>query len=449
MQSNDPLWTKLIQWIKKGRLIPIIGPDLLMIDVDNRSVPLYRYLAEQVAARFDIRAEDIPEHNSLSQIAVRVGRSNAEALIADLLEKSKMPIPPALLKLAQIEPLRLFVLTTFDPFLAQALDGIRGKKTNSWRYATDIKDGLSDLPEGTIGDDQPHVFHLFGNARDGGSFVITEGDTVDFMAALLSKRGAVPTNLLARLKESNLLLVGNRFHDWLARFFIRLTNDEPVSAGGETQELFADDVALVDQDLKEFFLLFRKERTHIYQSANSSCTGCTATRFVDALAAAWEKEQPRQAPARTTRPTATEVGLEHGSVFISYERNVMRAALIAAERLQASGVSYWLDRQNIKGGQNWKDKIREGIEHSSVFMPLISQSALNKASGYVFEEWQMALSLRNRNPDREFVIPVVIDEGAAIPRIFSEFHYEEFLNGELSDEFIERLRALQRRFLGL
>jgi hypothetical protein len=450
LDSQEWLWKKLLQWIKTDSLIPIIGPDLLVVEIDGRRIDLYRYVAEQMAAAFGIPPGEVPERNPLSKIAIRIGRSNAEPFISELLENGKIPVPAALAELARITPIQLFVTTTFDPMMERALNDVRfqGQKVaNAWRYSPDVEMGSQDLPDKVYGNTQkrPDVFSLFGNAHSPGRFVITEGDTLDFMATLLSKERVVPKNLLTRLKKSNLLFLGNRFDDWLARFFLRLVNDESLTPQGRREELFADDSALYDYELREFFHSYRGSQCQVFLSDSSPDPHNSAVKFVKALAAAWE---------RTKAPDIIPIGALRkpreaaGSVFISYDRNAKRAAQNVAESLLAHGVIPWID-ESLQSGEEWEKKIEDAIKNASVFMPLIS-SGVDKAVGVVFKEWKMAADVveaGRRNPDRPFILPVIIDENAKVPQAFRSLHTEEHFNGNLSETFIARVGELQKLYL--
>ena len=47
--ADEELWDELLQLIEKGRVVPIVGRDLLTVDIDGQRVLLYRWLARQLA----------------------------------------------------------------------------------------------------------------------------------------------------------------------------------------------------------------------------------------------------------------------------------------------------------------------------------------------------------------------------------------------------------------
>jgi hypothetical protein len=445
----DEVFLTLIPAIKQRTIIPIVGPELLQIDIAGKKVLLYDYLAEYIAAQANFR-DPLPEKGALSYVAGKIGRAKAkthlERFIENELGADDFPIPESLLKLAAIEPLQIFVTTTFDPLLERALNRVRyggSLRTTALRYAPDLEGGTEDLPtpERPVSEVPPTIFHLFGSAcprPDGtvGKYVITESDVLDFLIDLQKNKDRIPANLFTRLSRNNLLMIGNGFQDWLARFFARIARGGFLTAEHET--FFADDVTHRDSNLKQFFSTFINENTRIFE-------GC-GVDFVDRLSEEWEKQKPKKTTTGPLPNLRTDLGAEHGSIFISYERNDKRAAQNVAERLQSENVPFFFDQSNLHGGEAWWKKIETCIQHASIFLPLISKAMLTKPKGVVFEEWKAALEAAKRwNDGTVFIIPVFIDEDVHPPEAFRHLHCEEHINGELTPEFVARLRDLQKQ----
>lgn len=47
-------WGQLMLSIAKGAVVPVIGPELLSVEVDGRDVNLYRHVAERLALELDM-----------------------------------------------------------------------------------------------------------------------------------------------------------------------------------------------------------------------------------------------------------------------------------------------------------------------------------------------------------------------------------------------------------
>src|SRR5215212_9545126 len=54
MSDDSKQWSKLLQSIAKGVVIPIIGRDLLQVEIDGKSQLLYEYLAQRLARELEV-----------------------------------------------------------------------------------------------------------------------------------------------------------------------------------------------------------------------------------------------------------------------------------------------------------------------------------------------------------------------------------------------------------
>ena len=48
-EPSERFWEDLLLWIEDGRVIPVIGPELVTIDDGGTQVPLYSWLARRLA----------------------------------------------------------------------------------------------------------------------------------------------------------------------------------------------------------------------------------------------------------------------------------------------------------------------------------------------------------------------------------------------------------------
>ena len=141
-----------------------------------------------------------------------------------ILNEPDLPLPEALIKLAEIRGINLFVTTTVDMFLEKALNRIRfnGEElTESLAYlAKPI-----DLPRPADDLTSPLVYHLYGHIASQQDFVLTDEDELEFMHLLQAEKRR-PELLFDALRSRHLLLIGNHHSGWLARFFIRTVKNE-------------------------------------------------------------------------------------------------------------------------------------------------------------------------------------------------------------------------------
>lgn len=64
-------WEILIQLIEEGRVIPVVGRDLLTVSDTSGPRVLYPYLAEKLAASLEVSPENLPDGDELNEVACR------------------------------------------------------------------------------------------------------------------------------------------------------------------------------------------------------------------------------------------------------------------------------------------------------------------------------------------------------------------------------------------
>ena len=57
--------------------------------------------------------------------------------------------------------------------------------------------------------------------------------------------------------------------------------------------------------------------------------------------------------------------------------------------LDGDGIDTWFDRDELQTGDDWKEKIKAGIERASVFIPIISRSVLKTGAREFRFEWEV------------------------------------------------------------
>lgn len=150
--GQDFFWDDLLEYIEERRVIPIVGAELLTVnDGQGNEAPLMRVLAAQLAARLRVPAEDCTGDDALHVVVCRYlqrggRREEVYPRIRTLMKELAPAVPPVLRELAKIRHFNLFVTTTFDSLLAQALDDERfagTPRTTSTAYAPNH---VQDLP---------------------------------------------------------------------------------------------------------------------------------------------------------------------------------------------------------------------------------------------------------------------------------------------------------------
>ena len=98
-------------------------------------------------------------------------------------------------------------------------------------------------------------------------------------------------------------------------------------------------------------------------------------------------------------------------VFISYVHENKKLVDKLYQELIARGIEVWRDVQNLKPGSFWKEDIRKAIRKGAFFIACFSKEYDEHDETYMNEELTIAIEkLRQRHPNREWFIPIKLNE---------------------------------------
>jgi TIR domain/SIR2-like domain len=444
--DTERLWDQLLLLIEEGQVVPVVGPDLLEVPLAGRRVQLYSYLAERLAAFLDVGPSDGPDPPSLNDVVCRhLARGGDLEDVYPALKRvtppvDAVPLPAPLLQLAAISPFTLFVTTTFDSLLEHALDRVRFGGQTRTRVVAYSTQRPADLPAEALPGGVPVVFHLLGRLSAVPEYSVTEEDTLEFIHALQSD-ARQPRRFLDEIARRHVLLIGNGFSDWLARFFLRIVKGGRLwTARGKT-DFVVDPVAWRDPQLIAFLRHFAP-RTRMFPVDS-------APAFVAELHGRWTAAHPEPAaPAPTRPPTSATDEVPSGAVFLSYASEDRGEVEALREALESAGMDAWFDRRDLEPGDEWEAKIRRSIASCSLFVPLISRHVLTRGRRYFRVEWRLAEEIaRQVAPSQRFIVPVALDDAEpGHPDILDAFRKTQWLRrgrGPIA-ELVDPLRALYR-----
>jgi hypothetical protein len=441
--------------IAAGVVIPVIGPDLLTVRRDGKDVSLYSYIAAKLAERLQVASGSLPDPPSLNAVVCAYmqqprgwdgsGRPVAEDVypfVREILAEARLPLPQPLLDLARIEPFGLFVTTTFDTLLAQAINQQRfggEPRTLELKYSQPP----DDLPQ-HVNPKEPIVYHLFGKVSGlPYDYVVSDEDMLEFVHRL---QGPLPLNLFTALKDHRLLFIGCAFSDWLARFLLRIAYERRLSQGGRRGRDMLVGSAI---DPAGNFTLFLDTF-----SPATKFIPHPAAEFVAMLAARHRERYGGAAgqPAAPQRPGAVSISPDQAKVFISYAREDTDAARRLYDFLLTNGIETWFDEKENKGGDDWKRAQARNIESCAYFIPVISAHSAGRMEGEYRAEWaQAAERAHRRYQSLPLIIPVAIDDTApetqGVPAEFKRAHWERLPRGAGTEAFAKLMRERIRDYV--
>jgi hypothetical protein len=440
---DDDSWDDLLSYIEDKRVIPIIGPELLEVQTDGGPRLLYDWLAEKLAAKLNVNTALLPQPYNLNDVvcwflSMRGRREEAYVRLRAILRDASFMPPRALRRLAAISDFNLFVTTTFDPLLEEAINLERFNGAESTDTIVYSPNRVADLPCEREKLQRPVVYHLFGKVAASPTYVISDEDTLEFICALQSDHLA-PEKLFHELEHNHLLFIGSNFTNWLTRLFLRMAKRQRLSDPRDVGEILADGHSSDDERLMGF-LQQVSVRTRIYSGAE---------KFVDELYTRWQARQQKSAkviglagaPARFLPPARD---MPDNAVFISYAREDLAAVQRIKADLEAAGVTTWFDMDRLEAGDDYDRKISRNIARCSYFIAVISATTQSRHEAYFRREWSYAIDrARNMADGALFILPVTIDDTQAgvaiVPNKFRSLHFTRLQDGEVTPEFSARL----------
>jgi hypothetical protein len=241
---DDDAWEDLLDFVEERRVVPIVGPELLEVATEGGPRLLYDWIAERLAAKLAIDTSQLPRPLTLNDVvcwylASHGRREEAYTRVRGIMRDAAFAPPAALRKLAQITDFDLYVTTTFDPLLEQALNQERFGGAQSTEVVAYAPNRVADLPAERDRLQRPVVYHLLGRVSASPTYVISDEDTLEFLCALQSEHLA-PERLFHELEHNHLLFIGSSFTNWLARWFLRLAKRHRLSDPRDVGEVLAD-----------------------------------------------------------------------------------------------------------------------------------------------------------------------------------------------------------------
>jgi len=437
---DEDAWDDLLNFIEERRVIPIIGPELLQVDTDAGPRPLYDWVAEKLAAKLGVDTSALPRPYTLNDVvcwflASRGRREEAYTRLRSLFRDASFAPPAALRQLAQITDFDLFITTTFDPLLEQAVNLERFGGAQSAEVIAYAPNRVADLPSEREKLTRPVIYHLLGRLSASPTYVISDEDMLEFVCALQSEH-LTPEKLFHELEHNHLLFIGSSFTNWLARLFLRIAKRHRLSDPRDVGEVLADNHSLADMRLMHF-LQQVSVRTRVYSGAG---------KFVDELHRRWTaRHKPADVISLAPRFLPPEREMPDNAVFISYAREDLAAVQRLRAGLEAAGVRTWFDLDRLEGGDDYDRKIQRNIARCSYFIPVVSATTERRLEGYFRREWSYAIDrARNIAEGALFIVPVCIDDTdpirAHVPDKFKGLHITRIRDGAASEEFARHLK---------
>jgi hypothetical protein len=386
---------QIVSAIQTGKVIPILGYDLL------------RYEFDKISSEDDFLKGLLKVHSNISDLATAFPgaatgndyinayyhslplykqdtfKSNLSNTIATQRLNLKV-IPESLKKLVCIKQFNLFINATFTNVLEMALSTYRIQETD----ASKIKDAYvittyhaaipEDLPEAApdifhLHLPKPVIYNLFGthDSQDN-EYVLTDADYIELIYDLIERKKVKFPNLFSYLEKGYLLFLGCNFPDWFFRLFVRFCIGDRVDMAKEatSRKAVIDSLVSIDNSRTVFI------NNYGIQEVNLDCN-----LIVSEIYQRFEKLGGGQYLVPKT---------ENNKVFLSYCRADFDVVSGVSQQLAAKFIDHFIDTDQLSTGMDLHDTIKNEIDNACLVLAFVSNN-LSAASDYFCLEWAYAL----------------------------------------------------------
>lgn len=450
---NERSWDRLLKSIEDGLVVPVLGPQVL-IDQDSKG-SLQAQIARQLLKFYDddIGSDALPPCHELNAVVTRLKQNHPiqdlygdiHDAIEKLMPKNETDIPQSVRQIAAITHFRLFVTLTPDDLLARSLRARCAVNEIIHSPYLPTSEG-SDLPTDWLSrPGEVHLLYLFGKSRPAPMYAIHDEDILEYVHNIIARGSHVPVKFFDELQQRNLLLIGCNFPEWLSRFFLRLTNQRRLSDMQRKREWLVE--ALRPEEDLIYFLRSYSEGTEVLPDISP-------TTFIAELHQRWLARNGAVAEGEVTAAKA-EIIPRNTLFFVSYCRapDFSAAAKLVAS-LKSLGVAeneIWFDKSEIEPGQDFRERILDGIRSCRYFVPLISNAADQLDEKFFRREWHEAIDRSKSIQGRTFVVPMIVDQAydpesyTRVPREWKdELHFGHAPIGQPDEQTSALLKKLIR-----
>jgi hypothetical protein len=452
---SDRFWETLLTKIEEGRVIPVIGSELVQTDSSSSAEVLEGVIAQRLADEAGISQLGLDGGLSLRDVVGRAHRADPQedyhGAVHRILRSIGNLTPPASMRaLARITDFKLYVTLTFDTLLNRALEeerGITDPARQHIGYAPSLRQVDLPLPIAQL--DEPYVYALFGKACSAPEFVISDEDLIEWVTALQDPDNR-PLNLFDALRTHHILFLGCALPDWLLRFFLRMTREGRVSATRPSETLI--DSAIPDQSGLVAFLDHFSPKTTILDIDPVS--------FVQELEQRWQKRKHNSPP-----PSAQELppDLKTGGVFLSYASNDIDAARQLHTCLSNRQIDTWFDTNRLRAGASYDQIIQRNIGRCGLMIILLSKTTQDRLQRwqteenyapekkpYFLTEWELALARESLFEGSLAIWPITVDSpdpsSHVFPKGLRKRTWEPMPGEAQMDAFVSRAKQAVREY---
>jgi len=402
-RQNEREWRELrglVERINRGDCVLVLGPSVAVRPDDPERRPLDTLLAEELLEGINFPGD--PTAMSLHSAAdlhyrMRQDRGELNVAVQDFYDTVAGATTDFHRDLAKL-PFRLCISASPDSLMFNAFAETEGKSPQKGYYSFRP---IQTPRLATPAPERPIVYHLFGHHEEAKSLVLTEGDLIEFLVAIVRGAPAVPDQVRSILADpaASFLFIGFGFQNWYLRVLLQVMN---VYGHQSKAIAFEDSQFFNHPERQQVVGFFSGDRLIEFRPLQWET-------FARQLSGAYEASGRKKAPA------AAAVEQSSGKrplAFISYASENRDRVEELMGKLQARGIDVWQDRQDLRAGQDWNRNLTRVIRNIVDYVIVLQTGEmLSRTEGVFHDEISQALQRQSRMAEYQgdklrFVIPV-------------------------------------------
>lgn len=412
---------------KRGTIVPIIGDDTIVYKEKDsgREIPFQEFILNEFQKKYphvEVSDADIDSMKERGYYGLSLMSQYYERrFLDDFMDfvndnRSGIKLKDEVLEFLVTFNFPIIITTVCFDIIEQLLKGqIEGYKSIWYK----LNKENSTLPSRC-------VYHIFGQAKDGVKWVYDEDLLLSFLLSHNNNDcGAKGLTDYLKENEKKLLALGCNLPNWLFRFLW-----QPTQTGRTTNLKTTQGYWINKEKPEDSFENFLKKK-------NFSADEQVKEILVDATKSLQE-ELRREAEERSAEINTEE----HFDVFISYASEDRHVATIIFEALKNMNVKAWFDdrgKGEITPGSPYWEKIRNGIQHSAHYMPIITGKWMEKMTSTSSLKEETLMVKDWLAECRKSDSTVQLKSNYSIPVIVDGSEYNEV---EISNGYIEQFGSM-------
>ena len=369
----------LVERINRGDCVLVLGPRVAVRPDDPAREPLDTLLAQELIESIGVTGpEGAASTMNLHRAAdlyyrTRQDRVELDVAVQDFYEREASATTDFHRDLAKL-PFRLCICASPDSLMFNAFAATEGKTPQKGYYAFRA---VYTPRLATPTAERPIVYHLFGHHEEAKSLVLTEGDLIEFLVAIVRGAPAVPDQVRSLLADpaASFLFIGFGFHNWYLRVLLQVMN----VYGHQSKAIAFEDTHFFNHpDREQVVGFFSGDRLIEFRPLQWET-------FARQLSAAYEAGGRKK--ATPVAAEAVQSSEKAPLAFISYASENRDRVEELMVKLQARGINVWQDRQNLRAGDDWNQKLIRVIQKMVDYVIVLqTEQMLSRTEGVFHRE---------------------------------------------------------------